>query len=85
MSIGPQVTRAQKTWMVFTAIGNIAQAYDFSNVLLEIQVLCLSPKCMISIFYSFQTICTLNINNCNTGHCWIPTIRGPDNEEGHSA
>ncbi|KAG2663352.1 hypothetical protein I3843_16G026400 [Carya illinoinensis] len=37
MSIGPQVTRAKKTWMVFTAIGDIAQAYDFSNVLLEIQ------------------------------------------------
>ncbi|XP_040998029.1 amino acid permease 3-like [Juglans microcarpa x Juglans regia] len=37
MSIGPQVTRAQKTWMIFTAIGDIAQAYDFSSVLLEIQ------------------------------------------------
>ncbi|KAG2663355.1 hypothetical protein I3760_16G024800 [Carya illinoinensis] len=37
MGIGPQVTRAQKTWMIFTAIGDIAQAYDFSSVLLEIQ------------------------------------------------
>lgn len=33
------VTPAQKTWKTFQALGNIAFAYSYSNILIEIQVL----------------------------------------------
>lgn len=37
VEIGVDVTASEKVWSVFQAIGDIAFAYAFSNVLIEIQ------------------------------------------------
>jgi hypothetical protein len=36
--VGVDVTHAQKIWVSFQALGNIAFAYSYSMVLIEIQV-----------------------------------------------
>ena len=36
------MTRAEKTWNVFTALGNVAFAYSFSMILIEIEVYIIS-------------------------------------------
>ena len=38
MSIGASVTSTQKVWHSLQAFGDIAFAYSFSNILIEIQV-----------------------------------------------
>ncbi|CAI0604011.1 unnamed protein product [Linum tenue] len=38
VSIGPTVTPVQKVWRVFQALGNIAFAYSYNMILIEIQV-----------------------------------------------
>ncbi|CAN1239985.1 Amino acid permease 3, partial [Linum grandiflorum] len=40
ISIGPQVTQTQKIWKSFQALGDIAFAYSYSLILIEIQVYC---------------------------------------------
>lgn len=38
VEVGRDVTGSQKTWNIMTAMGNMAFAYAFSMVLIEIQV-----------------------------------------------
>jgi len=38
IAVGVDVTSTEKMWNTFQAIGNIAFAYAFSNVIVEIQV-----------------------------------------------
>jgi hypothetical protein len=37
-TVGVDVTASEKVWRTFQSLGDIAFAYSFSNVLLEIQV-----------------------------------------------
>lgn len=41
VEVGVDVTGTEKVWRTFQAIGDIAFAYAYSNVLIEIQVICL--------------------------------------------
>ncbi|CAI0603470.1 unnamed protein product [Linum tenue] len=43
VSIGPTVTPVQKVWRVFQALGNIAFAYSYNMILIEIQDTVKSP------------------------------------------
>lgn len=45
VEIGVDVTKAQKIWNIFTALGNMAFAYAFSMVLIEVQVRFLHKVC----------------------------------------
>jgi hypothetical protein len=47
-------TRAQKIWDICNALGNIAFAYSFSMILIEIQVCRTLPKLLYCIFYRPQ-------------------------------
>lgn len=39
VTVGVDVTGSEKVWRTFQAIGDIAFAYSYSNVLIEIQVI----------------------------------------------
>lgn len=51
VTVGVDVTAADKVWRCFQAIGDIAFAYAYSNVLIEIQV-SLQTKCCFSTLTS---------------------------------
>ncbi|GLJ17017.1 hypothetical protein SUGI_0294410 [Cryptomeria japonica] len=61
--IGGRVTKAQKTWYVFQALGNIALSYTFAMVLIEIQDTIKSPppenKIMKKAIMMGMTVTTL--------------------------
>lgn len=50
MTVGVDVTGAEKVWRTFQAIGDIAFAYAFSTVLIEIQV---SSTQVLSLIYIY--------------------------------
>lgn len=39
VEVGPGLTAARKMWRMFTALGDIAIAYSYSPVLIEVQVI----------------------------------------------
>jgi len=52
IAVGVDVTSTEKMWNTFQAIGNIAFAYAFSNVIVEIQVSNFKQnKCLIQFIY----------------------------------
>jgi amino acid permease len=50
LSVGPEVTSMQKVWRSLQAFGNIAFAYSYSIILIEIQV-CLSIRTLCSALF----------------------------------
>lgn len=48
--VGVDVSAADKVWRVFQAIGNIASAYFYSTVLIEIQVSQTLPKTLFRYY-----------------------------------
>lgn len=57
VEIGVDVTATEKVWRMFQAIGDIAFAYAFSNVLIEIQAsnIFIYYLYMLSIIYLYNT------------------------------
>ena len=57
ISIGPDVSSTQKIWHSLQAFGDIAFAYSFSNILIEIQVSNTHSYCSTAIISSSRFIC----------------------------
>ena len=60
LSVGPGVTSMQKVWRSLQAFGDIAFAYSFSNILIEIQVRKSHDRavlCSASVIPSLLCIC----------------------------
>lgn len=63
VQVGVDVTGSEKVWRTFQAIGDIAFAYAYSNVLIEIQV---------TIYNSFFLLLSnININRSRTIHACL--------------
>jgi hypothetical protein len=50
------VTKAQKIWGTFQALGNIAFAYSYSQILIEIQVYLFSLIILIKPVYNLRCV-----------------------------
>lgn len=74
VQVGVDVTGSEKVWRTFQAIGDIAFAYAYSNVLIEIQACHFSPPSNYHRdhyhFYISHRILSLN------GHAYLYTKAG---------
>lgn len=60
--VGIDVTRAEKIWNILTALGNIAFAYAFSMVLIEVQVkLFNSFVLLLLLFIRDKDLCVIGV------------------------
>jgi len=90
ISIGT-VTQTQKIWRSFQALGDVAFAYSYSVILIEIQVCYITFSCNISAQYTFSHLfydLPVKLTNClvhfMAGHGQSPTFGSQDNEESNS-
>jgi hypothetical protein len=84
ISIGA-VTETQKIWRTFQALGDIAFAYSYSIILIEIQVLIPSLQVlMIKAINYWSHHEAFFILGSETGHSEVTTIRREDDEEGNT-
>ena len=58
ISIGAGVTSTQKIWHTLQAFGNIAFAYSFSNILIEIQVIIKTSIELSSVSITQRLLCS---------------------------
>jgi hypothetical protein len=80
----PMSTAPQKVWRVAQAIGDIAFAYPYTIVLLEIQVYYYYYTASIFTFFflkvSFRLIYFIKKNSCNSLNCMQDTLKSPPPE-----
>lgn len=58
-TVGMDVTGSEKIWRTFQSIGDIAFAYNYSTVLIEIQACILYIS--LSIYFFFLNLCISNL------------------------
>lgn len=80
------VTGMQKIWRNLQALGDIAFAYSYSIILIEIQAFYLNhpisiPSKYITKYWPSDMLLAFFF----TGHCQVPSSRKQDHEEGHFA